>query len=54
MTEKDMGTGPEVFFVVGTALKVPGARSLVTELCRAAKARGGSLYRPIERHYNLV
>ncbi len=41
LTEQDLWTGPEVVFVVGTALKVPGARRLVTELCRAAKAQGG-------------
>ena len=42
LTEQDLGTGPEVVFVVGPARKVPGARRLVTELCRAAKAQGGS------------
>lgn len=42
LTEQDLETGPEVVFVVGTTLKVPGARRLVTELCRAAKAQGGS------------
>ncbi len=41
LTEQDLRTGPEVVFVVGTALKVPGARRLVTELSHAAKARGG-------------
>ena len=42
LTEQDLGTGPEIVLVVGTALKVPGARRLVKELCRAAKAQGGS------------
>ena len=42
VTEQDLMTGPEVVLVVGTALKVPGARRLVTELCYAAKAQGGS------------
>ena len=42
LTEQDLGTGPEIVFVVGTALKVPGARRLVKELCRAAKDQGGS------------
>lgn len=41
MTKKDMGMGPEVVFVVGAALNVPGSSMLVTELCRAAKAEGG-------------
>ena len=41
MTEQDLKRGPEVVFVVGTGLKVPGARRLATELCRAAKAQGG-------------
>lgn len=41
LTESDLGTGPEILFVVGTTLKVPGARRLVTELCRAAKTQGG-------------
>lgn len=41
VAEQDLGTGPEVVVVAGTALKVPGARRLVTELCCAAKTRGG-------------
>lgn len=41
LTEQDLRTGPEVVFVVGTSLKVPGARRLVTKLSHAAKARGG-------------
>ena len=41
MAEQDLGLGPEIVFVVGTALKVPGARRLATELCYAAKAQGG-------------
>lgn len=40
MTEQDLRRGPEVILVVGTGPKVPGARRLVTELCRTAKARG--------------
>ncbi len=28
--------------MVGTTLKVPEARRLVTDICRAAKAQGGS------------
>ena len=37
MTEQDLKRGLEVVFVVGTGLKVPGARRLVIELCRAAQ-----------------
>jgi len=40
LAEQDLGTGPEVVFVVGTALKVPGARRLATELCCTAKTQG--------------
>ena len=40
-TEQDIRKGPDAVLVVGTALKVPGAKRLVTELCRAAKARDG-------------
>jgi len=38
LTEQDLETGLEVVFIVGITLKVPRARRLVTELCRAAKA----------------
>ena len=41
VAEQNLGAGPEVVFVVGTALKVPGARMLVTELCCVAKTQGG-------------
>jgi NAD-dependent histone deacetylase SIR2 len=41
ITERDLRTGPDVVLVVGTGLKVPGARRLVKELCRAAKHRNG-------------
>ena len=41
MAEQDLKASPEVVFVVGTTLKVPGARRLVTELCYAARTRGG-------------
>ena len=37
-----MGLGSEIIFVVGIALKVPGARRLVTELCYAVKTQDGS------------
>ena len=43
LAEQDLETGPDAVFVVGTALKVPGARKLVRELCRAAKAWGGMI-----------
>lgn len=36
----DLRKGPDVILVAGTGLKVPGARTLVRELCHAAKARG--------------
>jgi len=42
LREQDLEAGPEVVFVVGTTLKLPGARRLVIEICRAAKTRGGS------------
>ncbi len=42
LKEQDLMTGPEVVLVVGTALKVPGPRRLVAELCHAAKAQAGS------------
>jgi len=41
ISECDLRTGPDVVFVVGTGLKVPGARRLAKELCRAAKSQGG-------------
>lgn len=37
----DVRRGPDVVYVAWTALKVPGARQLARELCRATKARGG-------------
>ncbi len=39
--EQDIRKGPDAVLVVGTALKVPGAKRLVRELCRAVKARDG-------------
>jgi len=41
IAEKDLRTGVDVVLVVGTALKVAGAKRLVRELCHVAKARGG-------------
>ena len=41
LAEQDLKARPDAVFVVGTALKVPGARRLGRELCRAVKARGG-------------
>ena len=41
LTEKDLRNGPNVVLVVGTGLKVRGAKVLVRELCHSAKARGG-------------
>ncbi|KAL6712965.1 NAD-dependent deacetylase hst3 [Lecanora helva] len=37
----DIRREPDVILVAGTSLQVPGARIIVRELCRAAKARGG-------------
>ncbi len=42
-----------IVFVVGTGLKVPGARRLVTELCRAANARGGLKHGLAKTHHRL-
>ena len=39
IVQRDLRTGPDVVLVVGTRLKVPGARRLAKELCRAAKYR---------------
>ena len=41
LAEQDLRTSPEVVFVVGIALKVPGARRLVKELYRTVEAQGG-------------
>jgi len=41
ITKHDLRRGPDIVLVVGTGLKVPGARRLVKELCRAAKHRSG-------------
>ena len=41
MAEQDVRKGPDFVLVVGTALKVLGAKRLVRELCCAAKARDG-------------
>ena len=35
----DLQEGPDAVIVVGTCLKVPGARMLAKEFCRVAKAR---------------
>ena len=40
-TVKDLRKGPDAVVVAGTGLKVPGARLMVRELCRTAKAQGG-------------
>lgn len=41
MAEQDVRKGPDIVLVVGTALKVSGAKRLVRELCCAAKAQDG-------------
>lgn len=41
IAERDLRTSPDVVLMVGTGLKVPGARRLVKELCRVAKHRNG-------------
>ena len=40
VTAQHLKTGPEVIFVVGKALKVPGAKSLAREFGRALKPAG--------------
>ena len=42
ITERDLRKGPDVVLVVGTGLKVPGARRFVKELSCAAKRQDGS------------
>ena len=39
--KQDIRAGPDAVFMVGTALKVPGAKKLARELCRAVQDRGG-------------
>ena len=41
IAERDLRTGPDMVIVVGTGLKVPGARRLIREFCRSVKSRGG-------------
>lgn len=41
LAERDLQKGPDMVIVVGTGLKVPGARRLVREFCRSAKSGGG-------------
>ena len=41
IAERDLRTGPDVVIMVGTGLKVPGARRLVKEFYRSTKSRGG-------------
>jgi len=40
LREQDLRKGLDTVLVVGTALKVPGAKRLVRELYYTAKARG--------------
>jgi len=42
LTAQDLRKAPDLVIVVGTSLKVPGARRLAKELCRATKASGGT------------
>ena len=42
LAEQDIKAEPDAVFMVGTALKVPGARKSAREFCRAIKARGGA------------
>lgn len=39
---KDLRKAPDMLIVTGTSLKVPGAKRLVKEFCRATKACGGT------------
>ncbi len=38
ITERDLRTGLDIVIIVGTGLKVPGARRLVREFCRSVKS----------------
>lgn len=41
IVQQDLRKGAGIVLVIGTSLKVPGARRLVKELCRATRSRGG-------------
>ena len=41
VAERNLQKGLDMVIVVGTGLKVPGARRLVKEFCRSAKNGGG-------------
>ena len=38
---RDLNVVPDVVVVVGTKLKIDGARDLVRDICRAARVKGG-------------
>ena len=42
--KEDLRVRPELVLVVGTTLKVPGARSIAANLCQAARSAGGASF----------
>jgi NAD+-dependent protein deacetylase SIR2 len=40
---RDLRKGPDAVIIAGTSLKIPGARRLAREFCRAAKTRKGGV-----------
>jgi len=40
---RDLGKGPDTVIIAGTSLKIPGARRLAKEFCRAAKEQKGGV-----------
>jgi NAD-dependent histone deacetylase SIR2 len=40
---RDLRKGPDTVIITGTSLKIPGARKLAREFCRAAKIRKGGV-----------
>ncbi|RDL30197.1 uncharacterized protein BP5553_10475 [Venustampulla echinocandica] len=39
--QNDLETGPDLVVVVGTKLKIPGAQSIASSICHAARSTGG-------------
>jgi len=42
LTAQDLRKAPDLVIIIGTSLKVPGARRLAKELCCTTKASGGT------------
>jgi NAD-dependent SIR2 family protein deacetylase len=51
---RDAGTCPDLVLVVGTKLRVPGARSIATQICRAARRAGGTVFGLARRYQGRV